>query len=234
MIDVTDLTYYEKGTPVLDSVTFRLYNGKMYGITGAGSEALLAILAGSLDFSRGRVNLNGFDLRTEPKKARRGGGYLPADPCFCEESCPIELLSTVGALRGLSDRQLVREVNAMLEATELEEVKDCAIRWLTSAQKRRLWLAQAMIGGTDRLFLSGSAIGSDRAQAQEFFALLQDLRGERTVLIATEDENTLNQCDAILKIENGKVLFVEQERQVSESEECPTDPASETGRENAQ
>ena len=55
MIDVTDLTYIQNGKPLLNGVSFRLYNGKRYGVSGEGAAELLGVLAGSLACSAGRV-----------------------------------------------------------------------------------------------------------------------------------------------------------------------------------
>ena len=209
LIDVTDLTCIRNGTPIFDGVSFRLYQGVTYGVTGEGAGDLLAILAGCLGFSAGRVNLNGFDLQIEPVRAKRGGGYLPADPNFGESGTVFELLSEVAALRGMSERQGTRAVNAMLEAADLEGFGDHAIDRLTLPQKRRLWLAQAMIGETDRLFLVEPTLGLNDKEVAEILEMLDALRGERTVLIATADERVLGICRAMIRIENGKVTVSE-------------------------
>lgn len=205
LIDVTDLICLREGKTLLNGATFRLYNGMTYGVTGTGAAELLAVLAGSLGYSGGQVNLNGFDLRAEPVRARRGGGYLPSDPCFCEKKTARELLSEVAALRGVSERERDRTVDAVLEAVELEEYGNDTVARLTLPQKRRLWLAQAMVGNVDRLLLTEPALGLNENDAREFWELLGELRGERMLLVATADERFLAGCDAVLSVENGNV-----------------------------
>ena len=70
MIDLNGLTCSGSDGPVLEDVTLRLYNGTVYGVTGAGSRELLEILAGVRAFDGGTVNLDGFDLAAEPTRAQ--------------------------------------------------------------------------------------------------------------------------------------------------------------------
>lgn len=205
MIDVTELIYLREGEPLFNGAAFRLYNGMIYGVTGTGAEELLAILAGSLGYSGGKVNLNGFDLRTEPARARRGGGYVSADPCFCGTETVRELLREAAAMRGVSERQRARAVEAVLEGVESDDCGNLTVNRLTPLQKRRFWLAQALIGDTDRLLLAEPTLGLEEGDAQAFWDLLREVRGERMLVVATEDERFLAACDAVLLIENGKV-----------------------------
>lgn len=209
MIDVTDLTYIQNGKPLLNGVSFRLYNGKRYGVSGEGAAELLGVLAGSLACSAGRVNLNGCDLFADPIRARRGGGYLPPDPDFGSELTVFEFLSMLATVRGVSENRRDREVNAAMEAAGLDTLGNRAAGSLSLPQKRRFGLAQAAVGGTERLLLADPAKGLEEEDAQELWETLDAIRGDRTVLIATDDETVLSRCDAVLRITDGQLTLTD-------------------------
>ncbi len=211
MIEAKNLVYARKGEmPVIDGVSFRLYNGMVYGLTGEGSQELIAILCGDVTDFSGTVNLNGYDLDTESELAKRGGGYFPSDFSFCSGLTVLELLSLTAKARKLQEPAGTREIQKLLESTELDDLRERLIGNLTSAQKSRVGLAQALIGGTDRILLEESAMELTPEEKNDFMDLLQELKGERIVLFCTEDPDILNCCDAVLSLSEGKAVILEK------------------------
>ena len=210
LIEVKELTLIRNGKRLLNGVSFRLYNGTIYGVTGEGARELLAVLAGTLGYTGGTVNLNGFDLQREPTRARMGTGFLPADPGFFGDMTVFELLREAAAFRGLTEPQRSRAVHSVIEAVRLDGFETVAIRSLGSPQKCRLGLAQASIGGTDRRFLVDPVAGLSPAEAQDFWEALDDLRGNSTVVIASDNEETLSHCGELFRLSEGRIAEAQE------------------------
>ena len=221
MIDLNGLTCSGSDGPVLEDVTLRLYNGTVYGVTGAGSRELLEILAGVRAFDGGTVNLDGFDLAAEPTRARRGSGYLPSDLGFCAGDTVFEVLTEAAALRGLNEPQRTRAVNAVIEQIGLDGSSGRAVGKLTQAQKGLLGLGLVAVGGTVRWFLSDPMPGLSQSDADEFWETLNALRGNGTVLVATDDETLLARCGSVIRLVDGRIPEPDAEKEQAEETEGP-------------
>ena len=83
MIEIRKLVVSENEKTILNNVSLKWKNGQRYGIYGAsgvGKSALLDRLAGAVPCLEGSILINGFDIQTEPMKARAFIGYLPQNP----------------------------------------------------------------------------------------------------------------------------------------------------------
>ena len=118
------------GAGKVKNVSFRLPNGKTYGVFSscyADAVALCALMSGARTPTGGNVLAGGFDMHREAKQARRGIGFLPADLLPDSDLTPLEFLMTVADARNLNYDKTVRYAHELLELANLAEKKDCLI-----------------------------------------------------------------------------------------------------------
>ena len=197
----------------LDGVDFELTEGitGLLGPNGAGKTTLLRCLATVLAPDSGEINVLGFDpdKSSERTEVRRRLGYMPQEPGFYQSFTCFDFLDYLAILKEHVEASSRHEaVRAALARTALEEKSNVKIKKLSGGMRRRLALAQALIGSPPFLVLDEPTAGLDPEQRFRFRELISDLSESRTVLLSThQTEDVSAICDRVLVMDQGRVLF---------------------------
>lgn len=227
MIEVKQIRL--SGFPDRPKASLRLVNGHRYGIFDAGdgsASVLLATLAGALLPLEGSVRSGGFDTAQEPAQVGRGVGYCAADTAYYGRMRVWELLSFVLELRGDTGNRGIRELHMILEQLGLENVKDRMLDSLNTEMRRRVGLAQALVGNPETLFFDQPTKG---LRTQEAIALREDIcavaEDGKTLFLASNVPEELRQiCDRFLFTDAcgvSAVLEPEELEQLAPAEQTP-------------
>ncbi|GII82396.1 ABC transporter ATP-binding protein [Sphaerisporangium siamense] len=212
-VTVRGLTKRYGRTVVLDGLDLDFGRGVtgLLGPNGAGKTTLLRGLATTLAFDRGRVRALGLDPadREQRTRLRRRLGYLPQDPGFYPHFTLVELVDYMAILKEMTDRRARhREVRRVLEEVGLSDRATTKVRKLSGGMKRRLALAQALIGEPDLLILDEPTAGLDPGQRLRFRALISRLGESRTVLLSThQTEDVAALCERVIVLSQGRAVF---------------------------
>jgi ABC-2 type transport system ATP-binding protein len=212
-VSIQEVTKTYGGTPALDGVSFELETGitGLLGPNGAGKTTLLRCLATVLAPDRGRIEMLGFDP-DRPKdrtEIRRRIGYLPQEPGFYRTFSCFEFLDYLAILKEHTDRaERHAEIRRVLKMTGLSDRSTTKIRKLSGGMRRRLALAQSLIGDPQVLILDEPTAGLDPELRFRFRELVTELTNDRTVLISThQTEDVAAICDRVIILDAGRVLF---------------------------
>jgi ABC-2 type transport system ATP-binding protein len=182
----------------------------LLGPNGAGKTTMLRLLATSLPPTSGRIEVAGYDVTagmTERTEARRRLGYLPQEVTFPRGMTAFGFLDYVAVLKEWRVTETRhREVRRVLDLVQLGERGQKRISALSGGQRRRLAVAQALMGTPDLIILDEPTTGLDPEQRASLRALLSGLPG--TVLLAThQTEDVAALCDRVLVIDDGAIRF---------------------------
>lgn len=193
-------------------VSFRLPNGKIYGVFSTrykDAACLLALMAGARTPSGGSVLVGGFDLHREAKQARKAIAYLSHDLLPDDELTPIEYLMSVADMYDLPYDKTLRRVHELLELADLADKKERLILHLPYGEKRILCMLQLLLGKPETLILTSPLSGIHPKDMQKVRSLIQYLGEERTVFLCTPNaKNLCEMCDEILVLENGTLKMI--------------------------
>lgn len=237
MIEVKQIRL--SGYPDRPSASLRLVNGHRYGIFDSGdgsASVLLATLAGARLPLEGSVRSGGFDTAQEPVKVGRSVGYCAADTTYYGRMRVWELLFFVLELRGDTGNRGVRELHTILEQLGLENVKDRMLDSLTTEVRRRVGLAQALVGSPETLFLDQPTRG---LRTQEAVALREDIcavtENGKTLFLASNDPSELRLiCDRFIFTDACGVSAVLEPAELEQVERTPAIAAFLGGRADAE
>ena len=183
----------------------------LLGPNGAGKTTLLRILATVLAPDAGRVRLLGFDPgRAEDRIAiRRRLGYMPQEPGFHRHFTAFEFVDYVAILKEMTDRRARHdEVRRVLVLVGLEEVIGRKIKALSGGMRRRVALAQALLGEPDLIVLDEPTAGLDPEQRLRFREIVSGLAERRTVVLSThQTEDVAALCERVVVMNAGGTLF---------------------------
>jgi len=197
----------------LDQVTFEAGRGitGFLGPNGAGKTTLMRMVATVLAPDGGRLRLLGLDPNQAGDRVeiRRQLGYMPQEPGFYRNFTAFEFVDYVGILKGMSDRSRRRdEVGRVLATVELAEPAHRKIKALSGGMRRRLALAQALLGAPELLLLDEPTAGLDPQQRLRFREVVSQLPNRPIVLLSThQTEDVVALCERVLVLAGGQVRF---------------------------
>jgi ABC-2 type transport system ATP-binding protein len=145
----------------------------------------------------------------ERVQIRRCLGYLPQELGYHRHFRVAAFLDYVAILKEItSARQRHAEVARVLAETGLEAVAGKPIRALSGGMRRRLGLAQALLGDPQLLVLDEPAAGLDPEQRLRFREMLSRLPGDRVVVLSTHQVDDVTAiCSAVVVLLAGRVYF---------------------------
>ena len=176
---------YPNGNHALKDVTMTIENG-MFGLlgpNGAGKSSLMRILVTLAKPSSGEVLVNGLDLQKNRKEIRTMLGYLPQDFRFFAKLRTYEFLDYIARLAGMNQASVRKDaIEKMLEEVGLYEARNRFANNLSGGMKRRLGIAQALIGDPQIIIVDEPTTGLDPEERIRFRNLLTRI-SERDVVI---------------------------------------------------
>ncbi len=176
---------YPNGNHALKDVSMTIENG-MFGLlgpNGAGKSSLMRILVTLGKPTSGEILVNGLDLQKNRKEIRSMLGYLPQDFRFFAKLRTYEFLDYIARLAGMNKSSVRNDaVEKMLEEVGLYEARNRYANNLSGGMKRRLGIAQALIGDPQIIIVDEPTTGLDPEERIRFRNLLTRI-SERDVVI---------------------------------------------------
>jgi ABC-2 type transport system ATP-binding protein len=203
---------YKGGKKALSDINLTIDDG-MFGLlgpNGAGKSTLMRILVTLMKPSSGKVLVNGMDLQKNRKQVRTLLGYLPQDFRFFAKYRTWEFLDYSARLAGLKDRSVRNsEVERMLEQVGLFEARDRSASKLSGGMKRRLGIAQALIGDPKIVIVDEPTTGLDPDERIRFRNLLSKMtEKEMIIILSTHIVGDISStCRGMALLEKGKLVF---------------------------
>ena len=202
---------YGNGVQALKDVTLTIPAG-MYGLVGpngAGKSTLMRILATLQEADSGSVTLAQIDVLNQKDEVRKTLGYLPQEFGLYPKVSAESLLDHFAVLKGITGRGARKEVvEALLQQTNLWEVRKHKLGGYSGGMKQRFGIAVALLGNPKLLIVDEPTAGLDPAERVRFLNLLSELGENSVVLLSThivEDVSEL--CTRMAIIDQGEILL---------------------------
>ncbi len=214
LLQLDDVTKRFGPVTAVDGISFAVERGEVLGFlgpNGAGKTTTMRIVTGYLPASSGSVTVCGFDVLRQPIEVKRRVGYLPEGAPAYGDMSPAGLLGFVADLRGLKGPERKRRLEKVVEQLQLEAVLQRPIETLSKGFKRRVGLAQAILADPEVLILDEPTDGLDPNQKHEVRQLLDEMAGEKAIVIST---HILEEVEAVCS----RAIIVSQGRIVADDE----------------
>ncbi|MFJ8648226.1 ABC transporter ATP-binding protein [Streptomyces sp. NPDC093546] len=201
------------GRRALDAVDLHIDSGTvgLLGANGAGKTTLLRILTGVLRPTSGRVTVAGHDLSTSAglTAVKRTLGYLPQELALYPDLTTREFLDYIGVLKGIHDkRERRRQVDEHIAEVGLQDRARERLAGFSGGMKRRVGIAQALMGNPTVLIVDEPTTGLDPHERMRFRTLLAGLGRGRTVLLSTHILDDVAQtCPEVAVLSTGRLVF---------------------------
>lgn len=215
--ELNQLSYaYADGTKALSDITLDIPKGKkiaILGHNGAGKSTLFQHLNGILKPTAGTIVFEGNDLeysRKALKALRQKVGIVFQNADHQLFSGTVKQDIAFGPLNlGWSTEKTEEKIAWAVAQTEVEDLLDKPIHFLSVGQKKRVAMAGVLAMEPSVLLLDEPTAGLDNyyaTQVLQYLAKLDD--GERTILLATHDiPLAYGWADLIIVMEAGKIIY---------------------------
>ena len=208
-IEISHVTKkYSNGVLALDDISFCVGSGVfgLLGHNGAGKTTLMKALVTVLSPSAGTIRVCGFDSRKQGNEVRERIGYLPQELAMYPSLSVFDFVNYMAELKGIHDKKAVNEV---LEQVEMLEFSKRKIKQLSGGMKRRVGIAQALIGTPQILVVDEPTAGLDPEERVRFRGVLSRYAREgRTVLLSTHIVEDVHQlCGELAVLRKGRLFY---------------------------
>ncbi|MEN8906560.1 MAG: ABC transporter ATP-binding protein [Clostridiales bacterium] len=200
---------YSKKKYALNSVNMEIPNG-IYGLVGpngAGKTTLMRILVGLIKPNEGEIFLNNQCMLKNIDYFRQKIGYLPQEFGCYKNLTVKECMNTIAILKGLNNKnKRLEQIDKILKEVNLSNESLKKVGNLSGGMRRRLGIAQTIIGNPLLIIVDEPTAGLDPEERIRFRGVIRKIATNRIILISTHIiEDVKNNCDGISLIKNGVI-----------------------------
>jgi len=202
---------YPNGVNALKNVSLTIGNN-MFGLlgpNGAGKSTLMRTVATLQDPDSGSVQVDGLDVLTQKNEVRKILGYLPQEFGVYPKISALDMLQHLAVLKGITHANDRKEmIDALLQQTNLWDVRKKALSTFSGGMKQRFGIAQALLASPRLIIVDEPTAGLDPAERNRFLNLLSSIGREVTVILSTHIVDDVRElCARMAIIASGELLL---------------------------
>ncbi|MEK9500748.1 ABC transporter ATP-binding protein [Gaopeijia maritima] len=213
-LEQVTFTYPEASGPSLVEVDMEIRRGQAVGLvgpTGSGKTTAVDVILGLLTPTEGRVSVDGVSLAGRERGWQRHVGYIPQDIFLSDTS--IRQNIAFGIAQSEIDDDAVERA---LEAAQIREfvhrlpdgvntmVGERGVR-LSGGQRQRIGIARALYHDPDVLVMDEATSALDTETERTVMKAIEHLKGSRTLVIIAHRLSTVEACDRLYLLRDGRV-----------------------------
>ena len=206
---LNNINYSYNNNKILKDISFTCTNGitAILGNNGAGKTTLMKILTLLENPSSGNITINDINI-LKNESIKDIIGYLPQNFDFYNNVTGYDFLSYICDIKNIRKEEKKSHISNLVDTFNLNNVINKNIRKYSGGYKRRLGIAQAMIGNPKLIVVDEPTAGLDPEQRLEFRQYLSKIGKDKIVLISTHIIEDIELCsDKIVFIKNGLIKF---------------------------
>jgi ABC-2 type transport system ATP-binding protein len=210
MLTVKNLSKRFGSLTAVDSVSFRVQPGEVFGLlgpNGAGKSTTINMIVGVLVPDGGAVEINSGGSPVDPG-VRRNIGNAPQSLAIYGDLTAEENLRFFGRLYGLTGARLRERVDWSLELAALTDRKGDRVDVFSGGMQRRLNLACALVHDPSLVLLDEPTAGVDPQSRNMIFEKIELMKSEGRAVVYTTHymEEAQRLCDRVAIIDHGRIL----------------------------
>lgn len=207
--------YSNSSEQAINGISLTIPHGKaiaFVGASGAGKTTIVDVLLGLLEPQQGEILVDGKNIYESISAWQRNIGYIPQFIYLGDESLRQNIAF------GLSDKiideeEVLRTVKlAQLEelVAQLPEGLDTRVgergTRLSGGQRQRVGIARALYNNPQVLVMDEATSALDNITEQQIIDSIENLKGERTVIMIAHRLTTVMNCDMLYFMDKGKII----------------------------
>lgn len=215
-IELKNLSFfYDKRNQILNKINLKIKKGEKIGIvglSGAGKTTLINIIVGLIKQTSGELFIDNKLLENKNLISWMSKiGYVPQDVYLIDDSIKSNIALGIRKDKidnekidnALKQSQLMTFVNS-LPKKEDTNVGERGVQ-LSGGQRQRIGIARALYNNSEILVLDEATSALDQQTELDFIKAVNNIKGNKTILIITHRLSTIENCDKIYNLERGEL-----------------------------
>lgn len=199
---------YKNSFVGLNNISLNIESGVfgLLGHNGAGKTTLMKCLATILRPTEGTIKVFGYDTTTHGNLIRHEIGYLPQELNMYPNLTVEEFVTYIARVKGTKSKSFIFDA---LENVDMLDKKNSKIKELSGGMKRRVGIAQAILGSPKLLIVDEPTAGLDPEERVRFRGILSKYaQNNKTVLLSTHIvEDIYKVCEKVSVLREGSLFF---------------------------
>ena len=187
MLTINNLSKSYGSNLALNQFTYSFDHGiyALLGPNGSGKSTLMNIVTQNLKSDNGDILLNDTPIGKLGASYREKLGFMPQYPGMYPSFSALDFLRYLAVLKGLNKKKADEQIDELLHAVELYDVRTHRIGSFSGGMKQRLALAQSLLGDPEIVILDEPTAGLDPKQRIAIRNYIASVALNKTVIIAT-------------------------------------------------
>lgn len=209
-------SYSNMEQPILEHANMIVYAGQSVGIvgaSGAGKTTAIDILLGLLHPQSGSVEVDGHDIRENYDGWLSLLSYIPQTIFMLDDTIRANVAFGVATedindsqvWKALEEAQLKEFVQSLPEGLDTS-IGERGVR-LSGGQRQRIGIARALYSDPQLLIFDEATSALDNETESAIMESINALHGKKTLIIIAHRLTTIQECDVIYRVENGKIVM---------------------------
>lgn len=183
------------------------------GTSGAGKSTIVDILLGLLEVKSGTIYADGRDVKAEYRRFLKNVGYIPQMIFMLDDTIrknvafgvPEEKIDEARLWEVLREARLDEFVKTLPEGLDTG-IGERGIR-LSGGQRQRIGIARALYHDPEVLILDEATSALDNDTEAAIMESINRLHGRKTLVIIAHRLQTIEKCDLVYRVEDGKAVI---------------------------
>ena len=215
MIDTRNLTKYFGTLGAVQSISFTVGKGEVFGLlgpNGAGKTTTIRMLTTLLSPTSGMASVAGSDVITDPLSVKRSIGVVPQMLNLDIDLTCAENLEYHGRLHKMQPADRDARIEELLRFVGLWDKKDTPVEHLSGGMRRRLLISRGLMHRPAVVFMDEPTVGLDPQARRMIWGLIESLkRSGITILLTThyiEEADAL--CERVAIMRAGRIIALDR------------------------
>ncbi len=217
-LELNDISFYYSSDKVgiLQQVSLTINKGDcigFFGESGSGKSTLINIILGLLPPQNGTISIDGVDIRQDMPGWQKNIGYVSQNIYLIDDSIrrniafglPDDLIDDRAVFSAIQKAQLNEFIESLPNGLDTF-TGERGVR-LSGGQIQRIGIARALYHNPEVLVLDEATSALDYSTESGIMDAIENLHGTKTIIIVAHRLSTLDKCDRLYKLDDGKLTL---------------------------
>jgi len=213
IISVNKLTKRFGHFTAVDSISFDVYKGEIFGFigaNGAGKTTAIRVLCGLSSPTSGEASVAGYDVYKQSELIKKNIGYMSQRFSLYEDLTVKENITFYGGIYGLTNAQIKEKTDYLIDLLGITSEKNKLIKSLPLGWKQKLAFSVAVIHDPKIVFLDEPTGGVDPVTRRQFWDMIYESASRGiTIFVTTHYMDEAEYCNRISMMVDGRIAALD-------------------------